>query len=41
MVKTVELLGRLRGGGPLGKKIGDKVGAPSTTVEGLAPGVGE
>jgi len=41
MVETVELLGRLRGGGPLGKKIGDRVGAPSAVAEGLAPGVGE
>jgi len=41
MVETVELLGRLRGGGPLGKEIGDRVGAPSTVEEGLAPGVGE
>ena len=41
MVKTVKLLRRLRGGGPIGKKIGDRVGAPSSVVEGLAPGVGE
>jgi len=41
MVETVELLGRLRGGGPVGNNICDRIDAPSTVVEGLAPGVGE
>ena len=40
-VETVELLGRLSGGGPWGKKMGDKVGAPSSVAEGLVPGVGD
>jgi len=41
MVKTVKLLGCLSGGGPWGKNIGDRVGVPSSVVEGLTQDVGQ